>query len=107
MLFCTKDLFSAEVTATTATNPMEMLQNTMVSFQCRYTVTTGSYSLQLQESNDGTNYSDVSGSAIAVTATGAGFLKVTAAPSRYYRINAVRTSGTIDSLVVTAHTKGV
>ena len=107
MLFCTKELFNAAVAATSATDPMEMLQTTMVSFQCRYTVTTGSYSLQLQESNDGTNYSDVSGSAIAVTATGAGFIKVTAAPSRYYRVRAVRTSGDIDPLVITAHTKGV
>lgn len=108
MLFCAKELVnSGSIAATTALAPIELLQNTMLSLQCRYTVTAASFSLQLQESNDGVNYSDVSGSAIAVTATGAGFIKVPEACSRYYRINAVRTSGDLDTLVITAHTKGV
>lgn len=108
MLFCTKELVNdTTIGATTEYTAIELLQNTMLSLQCRYTVTTGSFSLQLQESNDGTNFSDVSGSAIAVTATGAGFIKVIDACSRYYRIRAVRTSGDIDTLIVTAHTKGV
>lgn len=108
MLFCTKELVNVTgVDATTAYDHIEMLQTTMLSLQCRFTVTTGSFSLQLQESNDGVNYSDVSGSAVAVTATGTGFIKVVQACSRYYRVRAVRTSGDIDTLVITAHTKGV
>lgn len=108
MLFCTKELVSSgTISATTALTAIELLQNTKLSLQCVYTVTTGSFSLQLQESNDGVNYSDISGSAIAVTATGSGFLKVADACSRYYRVRAVRTSGDIDTLVITAHTKGV
>lgn len=107
MLFCTKELFSGEVTATTNTDHMELLQTTMLSAQCKYNVTTGSFSLDLQESNDGVNYKSISGASIAVSATGSDFIKLTHAPSRYYRIRAVRTSGTIDSLTVTIHTKGV
>lgn len=107
MLFCTKELFNAEVTASTNTDAIELLQTTMISVQCRYTVTSGSFSLELQESNDGEYFKSISGSSISVTSTGSDFLKLTHATSRYYRIRAARTSGTIDSLVVTVHTKGV
>lgn len=108
MLFCTKELANVgTVSASTNYDAIELLQMTKLSIQCRYTVTTGSFTLKLQESNDGTNFSDVASATLAVTATGAGFIKLSDAPSRYYRIRAERTSGDLDSLVILAHCKGV
>lgn len=106
MLFNTLELYNSAVSVAVNSNALQLLQTTCLSVQCTYTVTTGSYNLQLQESNDGNNWYNV-GSASAVTATGGNMLKVDRAVSRYYRIAVLKTSGTIDTLLILAHTKGV
>jgi len=108
MLFNTKVLHpSAAVSAAGNSSTLECLQTTKLAVQCVYTVTTGSYTLQLQESIDGTNWHDISGATTAVTSTGKAIYKVTDAVSLYYRVNIAKTSGDINALVITAHTKGV
>lgn len=106
MLFNTLELFNAAVSAATTSNSIKLLQTTCLSVQCVYAVGTGSYTLQLQESNDGVTWINV-GSSTAVTATGAVMMKVDRAVSLYYRVDVARTSGSITSLTILAHTKGV
>ena len=108
MLFNTFEMANlTAVAAATNSSTMECLQTTKLAVQCVYTVTTGSYTLQLQESVDGSNWENISGASTSVTSTGKALYKVTDAVSKYYRVNVAKTSGTIDTLVITAHAKGV
>lgn len=107
MLFNTLTLHSAATPVTIASSAIQCLQTTKLAVQCTYVVTTGSFTLQLQESNDGVSWADVSGGSQAVTATGNAMIKVADAVSLFYRVNIVRTSGTLDSLIILAHAKGV
>ena len=107
MMFNTMTMYSGAVSAAGNSSSLESLQMTKLSVACVYTVTTGVYALKLQESNDGTNWFDVSGASTAVSATGSTLYKVTDAVSLYYRVNIAKTSGSIDSLIITAHAQGV
>lgn len=114
MYFARKTLLSASaVAAATNSEVMECLQTTKLTIGCSFTVTTGSYSLQAQESPDYdpahpelATWFDV-GSAIAVTATGKGATRLTDTACQYYRVVVSKTSGTIDTLLITANAKGV
>lgn len=107
MLFNSKTLYNAAVAAAGNSAVMELLQTTKLSVSCAYTVGTGSYTLQLQESNDQVSWHDVSGASTAVTATGKALYKVSDAVCKFYRVNIAKTSGDITLLTIEAHTKGV
>ena len=108
MLFNIMSMFgTAAVSATGNSSTIECLQTTTLAVACVYTVTTGSYTLKLQESLDEITWFDVSGASTSVSATGTALYKVTSAVSRYYPVNIAKTSGTLDALTITAHAKGV
>jgi len=99
-------LFNAAVSLAGNSVEIDLLQNTSLAVQCVYTVDTGSYSLQLQESVDEVTWSSVSGAVQAVTATGSVIFKVADAVCKSYRVNIAKTSGDITLLVIKAIAKG-
>lgn len=70
----------------------------VVSVQAVYTVTTANFSLKLQYSNDNATWADFT-TATAVTAGGSVMWDVAGTKDgKYWRVNAARTSGTLDTL---------
>lgn len=68
-----------------------------LSFQCTITANTpGSASVQLQKSNDGTNWAN-DGSSVSVTATGTYWLEKVDPTAVYYRVAYAISSGNMSS----------
>lgn len=109
MLFNTMKMFDAAVTDDTFSSVIEMLQNTSLSVQIVAAGTTVTYAFTLYESNDGVNYSATSTTASLTATSGTQilFLKLTDAPSRYYKVFIDKTTNNLTSCVITGHAKGV
>lgn len=109
MLFNTMQMFNNAVTADTYSSVIEMLQNTSLSVQIVADGTTVTYAFTLYESNDGVNYLATSTTASLTATSGAQvlFLKLTSAPSRYYKVFIDKTTNNLTSCVITGHAKGV
>lgn len=109
MLFNTLKLFDAAVTDDVYSSHIEMLQNTSLSIQIVAAGTSVTYAFILQESNDGVNYLATSTTAAlsATSGTQVLFLKLTEAPSKFYRVLIGKTTNNLTSCVLTAHAKGV
>jgi hypothetical protein len=70
------------------------------SVQAVYTVTTGSYTLTLQYSNDNATWSDFT-TGTAVTSSGSKMWDVLdTKDALYWRVNNAKTSGTLDTLKI-------
>lgn len=109
MLFNTMLMFNAAVTADINSASIEMLQNTSLSVQIVAAGTTVTYAFTLYESNDGVNWAATAATASlsATSGTQVLFLKLTEAPSRYYRVFIDKTTNDLTSCVITGHAKGV
>jgi len=109
MLFNTVKLFDDAVTADTYSNVIEMLQNTSLSVQIVASGTTVTYAFTLYESNDNVSWAATSTTASLSATSGEQvlFLKLTSAPSRYYKVLIDKTTNNLTSCVITAHAKGV
>lgn len=109
MLFKTMEMFNAAVTDDVYSSAIEMLQNTSLSVQIVAAGTTVTYAFTLYESNDGVNYAATSTTASlsATSGTQILFLKLTDAPSRYYKVFIDKTTNDLTSCVITGHAKGV
>jgi hypothetical protein len=109
MLFNTLNLYDGAVTADTDSNTIEMLQMTSLSVQIVATGTTVTYDFTLYESNDGIKYKATSTTAALSATSGEQilFLKLTDAPSRFYKVFIDKTTNNLTSCVITAHAKGV
>jgi hypothetical protein len=111
MLFNTMVMYDGAVTADTYSSAIEMLQQTSLSIQVTLTGTSVDYAFTVYESNDGTNYAATSTTSGSVTTSGAEtktvFLKLTSAPSKYYKVLIDKTTNNLTACVITAHSKGV
>ena len=70
-----------------------------VTIQAVYTVTTANFTVTLQYSLDGTNWSNFA-TGTAVTSSGNVVWDITGKDSVQWRVNATRTSGSLDTLKV-------
>ncbi len=91
----------ATVAATTATDKIDCERMTHVSFQVTQTAAGVSYAATIQASNDGTNWADTTTTA-TITGAGTVILERTGCCSRYYRLNLVKTTGSLTAVQVIA-----
>lgn len=89
----------------TATQQTEFMRG--VAMQVTWTSTTASASVQMQVSNDGTNWSDVSGAVQAISNnSGTAMLQMDGLYSDYIRAEVTVSSGSVTTLKIITVVKG-
>ncbi len=85
------------VAASIASAAIDCAQMNKLSFQLNQTSAAVSFAATIQMSNDGINWVDTTTTA-AITASSNIMLTLVDAPCRFYRLNLVRTSGTLTAV---------
>lgn len=92
------------IAATTASDRIDAERMSHISFQVTQTAAGVSFAATIQQSNDGINWADTA-STVAIAAAGTFYVEKSGACARFYRVNLVRTSGTLTGTVVVANGK--
>lgn len=95
----------SSVAATTVSETIDL--NTIVncSFQVVWTSTTASFTLGLEVSNDGTNFTSIDSATVSDN-NGSDIFIIQENPYRYARVYITRTSGTLTTLRASYHGTG-
>lgn len=95
----------AAVVATTASEALDLDTIVNCSVQIKWTSTTASFTVGLEVSNDGVNYTSIDSATVADN-NGSDIFVIQDNPYRYARIYVTRTSGTLTTLTAVYHGKG-
>lgn len=99
-------LNATSVVASTASDSVEVSTILNLSVQVIWTSTTASFTLTLQESNNGTDWVDTNQTATVNNNSSSAIFKVADSAVKYIRVNVARTSGTLTTIKAIYEGKG-
>lgn len=94
----TSKIVDASTVVATANYGFTADSHRVVSVQAVWTATTASFAVKLQMSNDGSTWSDFTTATTITNADGSVMWSVDYQDALYWRVNSVRTSGTLTTL---------